>query len=79
MTRGIQTLPVPYCPICGATMVLRRPKAHQDWKPFWGCQLFPGCKGTRQIGEDGKPEDDDAYFDYGSWGRAAIDAGDIPG
>jgi len=63
MTRGIQTLPVPYCPDCGAPMVLRRPKPHQDWEPFWGCSLHfkDGCSGSRNIGEDGKPEDD--YID----------------
>lgn len=60
MTRGIRTKPEPYCPICGARMKLRRPKPHQDWPPFWGCALYAsGCKGTRQIGEDGNPEGDE--------------------
>ena len=56
--RGIQTEPAPYCPSCGARMVLRKPRQDQDWEPFWGCALYPACKGTRQIGEDGKPEED---------------------
>lgn len=39
-------------------MILHRPKPHQNWKAFWGCQNFPDCKGTRNIGEGGKPEED---------------------
>jgi len=59
MTHGIQTYPIPYCPECGAQMVLRKPKPHQDWDPFWGCSRYKdGCRGTRNIGEDGLPEDD---------------------
>lgn len=56
----IQLEPVPCCPAeCGSQMVLRRPKDWQDWDPFWGCQLFPDCRGTRNIGPDGKPEHDE--------------------
>lgn len=55
--RGIQTKPEPYCPECGARMVLKRPRPNQGWEPFWGCSRFPDCKGTRQIREDGKPEE----------------------
>jgi len=58
---GIQTYPEPYCPECGAKMVLRRPKSHQSWEPFWGCSQYPECRGSRNIGEDGLPEDDDWY------------------
>ena len=58
MATGIQTKPVPHCPICGGRMKLRRPKPQQDWETFWGCQDFPDCKGSRNIGEDGKPEED---------------------
>jgi ssDNA-binding Zn-finger/Zn-ribbon topoisomerase 1 len=59
MSRGIQTHPVPHCPICGAQMTLRRPKQNAEWwPPFWGCNLYPDCKGTRNIREDGKPEED---------------------
>jgi len=59
MTTVIQTKPEPYCPECGARMVLRRPKRGQFWSAFWGCNRFPDCKGTRQINfETGKPEDD---------------------
>ena len=70
----IQTKPEPYCPICGAIMVLRRPKQGQTWSPFWGCNLFPDCKGTRNINPDGTPEDDEDEYEpyeeepYG-WGR----------
>lgn len=58
---GIQIKPEPYCPACGAKMVLRRPKLHSvtQWEPFWGCSQFPDCRGTRNIGEDGKPETDE--------------------
>jgi ssDNA-binding Zn-finger/Zn-ribbon topoisomerase 1 len=55
---GIQTKPEPHCPSCGARMRLRRPKRHQDWPPFWGCPQWPDCRSVRQIGEDGKAEED---------------------
>lgn len=51
----IQTKPEPYCPECGARMVLRRPPQGKNWRPFWGCNQYPDCHGTRQIGSDGKP------------------------
>jgi DNA topoisomerase-3 len=54
---GIQTEPKPYCPECGAQMVLRRPRPNQDWEPFWGCSEYPDCKGTIRIDSEGKPED----------------------
>ena len=59
---SIQTKPEPYCPLCGAKMVLRRPKPHQDWKPFWGCSQWPDCNGKRQIREDGKPDNDEEWW-----------------
>jgi len=39
----------PLCPICGASMRLKRPwKPSHTWKPFWGCTQFDvtGCKGS---------------------------------
>jgi len=51
-------------------MRLRRPKQGQTYKPFWGCSQYPDCKGTRNIGEDGKPESDDD-----NWGDDASDRG----
>ena len=58
----IQTKPVPTCPRCGGQMVLRRPrpKAVKQFVPFWGCSNFSNlnCKGTRNIQEDGWPEED---------------------
>lgn len=61
----IITKPEPSCPTCGAKMVLRRPKAHQNYKPFWGCSQYPDCDGTRNIRSDGRPEsdDDDNFWD----------------
>jgi len=57
MPVGIKTYPEPYCPICGARMRLRRPKAHHTWKAFWGCSEYPACTGTRDIDpETGEPE-----------------------
>ena len=57
---GIQTRPEPWCPVCGAKMVLKRPRPGQDWKPFWGCSEYKyGCRGTRNIGPDGRPESDE--------------------
>lgn len=69
MTRPIQTKPVPYCPDCGTQMSLRRPKEHQAWEPFWGCSQYPECKGSRNIGENGKPESDvpDELRNYSKW------------
>jgi DNA topoisomerase-1 len=58
MARGIRTHPKPYCPECGAQMVLRKPKKHQDYDPFWGCSQYPECRGSRNIQEDGTPEED---------------------
>lgn len=57
--KPIRTKPVPYCPECGAQMVLRKPRREQTWEPFWGCGDYPGCRGTRQIKADGRPEEDD--------------------
>jgi restriction system protein len=51
----MQTKPEPYCPECGAKMNLRRPKQKDIWEPFWGCSQYPDCRGTRDIGDDGKP------------------------
>jgi hypothetical protein len=60
---GIQTEPRPHCPECGAVMVLHRPKPGDTWDPFWGCSKFrQGCRGTRNIAEDGTPEDDEGDF-----------------
>lgn len=56
MTTGIQTKPEPYCPDCGAKMILRRPKPNQSWKAFWGCNRFPDCKGRVGIDSRGRPE-----------------------
>lgn len=63
MPVGIKTYPIPVCPDCGAQMELKRPKSHQDWKPFWGCSQFKfGCRGTRNIDpETGEPEE--VYWD----------------
>ena len=53
----MQTKPEPYCPECGAKMVLRRAGLFAPGKfdPFWGCSEYPDCRGTRDIGDDGKP------------------------
>jgi hypothetical protein len=57
--KGIRTKPEPYCPECGAKMKLRKPGINQHWQAFWGCSQYPDCHGTRNIGEDGKPESND--------------------
>lgn len=36
---------VPMCPKCNSRMVERNRK--KDGEPFWGCSVFPQCKGTR--------------------------------
>lgn len=72
MATGIKTYPEPWCPKCGAQMMLRRPSLHQEWPPFWGCSQFAvGCRGKRQVDEDGLPEEID-----GSRGLDVDRAGD---
>lgn len=79
MPRGIRIQPVPHCPDCGAQMVLRRPRPSQDWKPFWGCSQYDACKGSRNIREDGTPEDDrDLDYDNPYMERYPIDSDDLP-
>lgn len=40
----------PRCPICASTMVKRTAKrGKQVGLPFWGCERFPNCRGTRNI------------------------------
>jgi ssDNA-binding Zn-finger/Zn-ribbon topoisomerase 1 len=57
--RVIRTKPAPSCPDCGAKMVLRKPPPGKEWEPFWGCNRFPNCHGTRNIDSGGKPEQDE--------------------
>ena len=58
--RPIFKKPEPGCPICGAKMRLKEPKPGQSYyEPFWGCPNYPDCKGTRDIGDDGRPILDD--------------------
>lgn len=60
MSKVIQTKPEPVCPSCGAKMVLRRPKpGGKQFEPFWGCNRYPDCRGTRSIDLDGKPVEDE--------------------
>ncbi len=56
---NIKTKPEPYCPDCGARMVLKRPRKGQTWTPFWGCAEYPDCRGSRDIREDGTAEGDE--------------------
>lgn len=60
----IKTKPVPSCPECGCRMILRRPRFAVDkWDPFWGCSMYPECKGSRNIDPfSGEPEDDDEWL-----------------
>lgn len=38
--------PIPSCPKCGASMVLREAKKGQNMgNKFWGCSRFPQCRG----------------------------------
>lgn len=69
---GIQTKPEPWCPLCGARMVLHKPgPGKKTRRAFWGCSEWPDCEGTREIREDGTPEDDEGEFtpeDFGEGG-----------
>ena len=47
---GIRLEPKPWCPYCGAKMVLRTNRHTGD--RFWGCSQYPDCKGTRDIDPD---------------------------
>ena len=40
----------PSCPLCGGTMRVR----HGKTGDFWGCTNYPACKGTRNIGKEGR-------------------------
>lgn len=37
------------CPVCGAAMMIRKPKKKAKWQPFWGCVRYPNCKGSKNI------------------------------
>jgi restriction system protein len=40
----------PNCPICGKRMVLRTARqGKQAGTQFWGCSVYPECKGTRKF------------------------------
>ncbi len=42
--------PVPFCPHCGAVMVLRQARRGQQGKqPFYGCPNYPRCRGMVTI------------------------------
>ena len=38
------TPPAPMCPKCKSPMVRRT----SEFGPFWGCNQFPRCRGTRK-------------------------------
>ena len=39
---------IPACPVCGSRMVRRTArKGANAGKAFWGCERYPGCRGTR--------------------------------
>lgn len=41
----------PLCPKCGASMVRRSAKkGSRAGESFWGCSMFPCCRGTRGLG-----------------------------
>lgn len=46
----------PSCPACETTMVRRRRRA--DGAAFWGCLDYPGCRGTRPIGDGPRRNDE---------------------
>ena len=40
----------PFCPKCGSAMVLRETKKGQNvGRKFWGCTMFPQCRGIMNI------------------------------
>ena len=47
------------CPICEGPMVSR--KNSKDGTRFWGCKMFPECRGTRDSMGRSKAEKDALY------------------
>lgn len=41
------TSSAPACPDCGSAMLLRKNKRNSE--SFWGCSVFPACRGTRRV------------------------------
>jgi ssDNA-binding Zn-finger/Zn-ribbon topoisomerase 1 len=42
----------PWCPKCGAPMGLKTPRPGGSmYDPFYGCTMYPLCKGTRNCDE----------------------------
>ena len=73
----VRTEPKPYCPSCGGMMILRHRRT--DKKPFWGCNSWPDCDGTRDIDEDGLPVYDEIVDEGGP--HVSVDGwgdGDMP-
>ncbi len=49
----------PTCPKCGGSMVKRTARRGRDaGKQFWGCEHFPGCRGTVSIAGAPRPADE---------------------
>jgi four helix bundle suffix protein len=45
-----QKIKPPPCPVCGSLMSLRTAKTGKNaGQSFWGCTLYPNCKGTVKI------------------------------
>ena len=45
-----QTEPIPACPQCGKPMALRTAKTGKNkGKQFWGCTVYPECRGVVNI------------------------------
>jgi len=45
-----QKIKPPSCPVCGSLMSLRTAKTGKNaGQSFWGCTLYPNCKGTVKI------------------------------
>ena len=83
------------CPECGAPMVLRTAKkGGNEGSRFYGCSKFrDGCRGTRNLNEDGSPEADTEvlsgeqsvpvdwaeYIERTHWETEFIELGAAPG
>jgi hypothetical protein len=48
----LQQQQTPPCPKCGGRMHLVNPKPGQEFKPFYGCDEYPDCKGTKSLDEN---------------------------
>jgi len=65
------------CPICTGSMHLVSPHQGQTWRPFWGCDDYPECRGSFNIKRNGIVETFDEWDErqrlLDDWAAASYD------